>query len=1700
VLKRVAMFLALLALGGLVLWWLDRRSARPTPADGSPSRPALEVPDALTPAPQQQGELTPIETGKDKSGQYAHSGPFEVFLKELDHPDQPLWLHVKALDSRTLGDGSADLMDVELEHYDLATRKLDLAGRAGRARAKVSRLGELDTSAPIPVRDAQVTYHSASRFSPLRIETPQLELHIDDELALSDEMVTLAGVGFSASGRGLRLDGGAEELTLRSEPRARFELEQGREALLEGRGTLVARSRPDLVDTLGPEAVSVQALDGAKLTIGGDTPLQVDARSIVMYGSVERATSSFRPKYAEATGQVHVNSGADGWFESERLVLDFDAQGKPLRAAFDGSPRLELALRGRSLAAIPPELLVEGEQLTVRGDGAGPLEVFFGASQRFEFNGPARLELPSLGAQLACQTRIEGVLDDKGGLRDFAVIGDVRAERGDWRVTSERLDVQAFLDAQGRDSARLSSPGAARLSGVLEDGAELTLATSGNLVVDSARDGLTVRSASQAVVEQRKDGVRIYWARADEVRELDPVALSFLAEGAVEFVAPQGRGRGDRLEVWAVDRAELAGLPDAPARLEATYEERDWGVFEALFIEAQGELVHARGDVKARVGLDALEYVLDAPWVVVARRGASEQPATAPDLELDAGGGGVRATVIREGEEIELAGDRFEAQARRTLDERGRESYEPTLSTVTGDVTFNYRGETDFGGQGERLELRADRSARLTALPEEQVRLRGALPAKGAKFEMLATQVDFSPERVTALNADTEVEGLSLALGGGEDTPADARKLRLIAGALDCDERSIVLSESVYVGGKTARLEDWDVDCESAVIKLDTREDPQLTQLERAHELVAWGGLSLRMGSMGAARGALLELSNARRSVVISGGETAEGTMQALLERGEFLWEAPRIELNLETGYLRSDGAVVRPRAQDARDSWTLSYEALEPLPAGDDTIQIIRAPVWRSGEVEVRAAWALAWVDSAKWRGIGAKAPKRLPDPDADSGPRSKRFFGRVDLAQAQDWLHEVYLDGEVEYRIGGDNQIRAEGVYMDLIDGHGWIVDALIDIELPIGGRRYKLKVQADWLRHSLDGSMETKNAVATTCTHASPHYVFKIGTFSRTPRYVEETRRNPTTGQIEVVQKLDGYEVALEENAIDFIGPLSLPLPRIAGGQDEKNRFDPNSVSVGSFTMPSFGQDSKLGTFISANFTTEIGPLVKGFHWLLNRLFSGSISLPKPEGDTRLHADLNSRGLILGAESRFQAKDRYRWTVIFDAIYDTDDDRGLIRVDRDDREEGRAWLRTRGRYLLGPQEWLDFVVTRQTDPGVQSEFFERDYLRFEERETFAHWRRAENEYYTSATLEGRLEDFRSEVVDQPTVHMFKGRSDVGRIGALPIVQSSLLSLQNLARFEGDPRYNERPFADGLGDRSVMRLDGSTRYETPWDTGAMGLRVTPFVEGRGTGWSDNAAEDDRAGRVALITGVQASTTFWKRFTSGSRHFWTPSIAYRGDLAYADDGGPVARFDAVDDSIEGRFVDLAMRSRWEHRELASDLDLEIVQTHAESVAAGARDGWLPIVVRSTWLSRLASMPFGVSHDARYDLASGETTYSRTLFGVEPVTGLDVEVGYYRARDTAGLELYNAASVGARYAFTRKWELEGRQTFSARDSGDNLAYSFIVRRIGHDFVFELENSVVAGEGRSSLRFKFTPLFAWRNANPSILDNWRAARQ
>jgi hypothetical protein len=241
-------------------------------------------------------------------------------------------------------------------------------------------------------------------------------------------------------------------------------------------------------------------------------------------------------------------------------------------------------------------------------------------------------------------------------------------------------------------------------------------------------------------------------------------------------------------------------------------------------------------------------------------------------------------------------------------------------------------------------------------------------------------------------------------------------------------------------------------------------------------------------------------------------------------------------------------------------------------------------------------------------------------------------------------------------------------------------------------------------------------------------------------------------------------------------------------------------------------------------------------------------------------------------------------------------------------------------------------------------------------------------------------------------------------------------------------------------------------------------------------------------------------ATTFWRNYTSsGYLHELSPQVTLRSALSTAyTDGAPIP-FDEVERPFEGSFVDLRLRSRLVNTHDKEFLDVELAETHANATAVGETDGWLPLETSAAWLSQIGDVPYAVSHDARYDLDSGDTVYSRTYFGLRPLQRLDLETGYNSARGIDGDRLYDAMTIGARYRFdedpaANKWELEGRETIS--QTSGRLSSSLTVRRFGHDFVFEIELSFVAGEGANNIKFNLVPLLGYRSPHLGLLDRWR----
>jgi hypothetical protein len=1699
--RKLYVFLAVLAIGIAILVWVDSLSepvgVAPAPAPGEASESAA-----------QRGVLTEVQDTHDKASQVALSGPLDVYTFDNAVPGKPLKrAHLVADDCATVGGGEVDLRGARLELFEPASGVREVEARAVSARAKLRMdpRPALDEGFPITLRETTVTYEVGSRFAPLEVTVPELRGVVALDRASSDGRVQLEGRGLKASGTGLDVEQKAEKVTLRTDPRASIELEDGSTADLASRGALTMQSRPEL----GPEFVELELRDDAHTTLTGTQRLRVDSDRAQLVGRMERgAASRLRPVRGEANGNVRLTP-EEGSARGEHLVLEFDEQGSPLHAALDGAPKLDVVLRGARLENVPPELLQEGETLTVELDGAGPLEFFYDAPRRLQFTGPARVRLPSVGATLECDGDVTGATGPDGRLESLVASENARLAYADLRMNSRKIAVRTRLDDRGRVVALLESEGPTVIAGTLADGSPLELVASGGLSLERSPDSFVIREARAVVLAL--GGRRPVKAKASVVRDFDASTRSFEADGEVEVENEFGRGRGQRFVARSAESGELAGSSEERAHFEF-----ESGTFDAQFVDVSPGRVVARGSSHATFEYDALAYDLTSEWVSAQR---VLRPDGTSEVEFDSGD---RVHVEQRGAEGTVTVDArsFYASAVETTDAQGRLRFEPQLAIAQGDVEFDVQDPLPrLHGRGGRLELRADRSGRLEPEPGSgaKVELTGRLAERVDGFDLRADSIDFARDRLVAVGFDADLTGIDLAITSSSEAPP-SRSLRAVGGFASIDRRQIVISGGAYLGGERAPGETWSIDAERIVLRGHPRtektdEEPLSLSIQ---DLVAEGGVRVALGALGRARAHVLVSAYDSRDLTLAGDPSSVEEREAVLDRAGARWYSTRFDLDLDDGFFASQSGRIQGNALSA-DVWTLSFDAIEPLPLVDQTVQILRQPVWKSGGAELRANWALAWVDPARWRRLATETPPpAVADPDAPK-PRqlSRRILGRFALDEEDTWLHELFLDGDVEYLVGSVRKARAESVYLDMIDGHGWVQGFLLAVELPIGSRDYQLKVQANWVRASVDGTMRAVDAIATTCTFDVPDYVVHIDEFTIKPRYAEGTRgEGPTGASAASGRELAGWQLELDGNQLEFLGGFGLPIPKIDGPLSRDYEFDEQSLTLGGVRLPSFGSDSKLGAFISTSFSSEVGVVGRSFHWLLERLVSPKIALPKLRGRTRTHVDLHTRGPEIGFESDFESPGHYVWEVGLEALLDGKRDRGLVRVDEDDRDLGRAWLHTRGRVLFGRESWIDAVLTRQTDAGVQAEFFERDFLAYDEHESYLHWRLADETSLFSATVEARLENYRDEIVDQPALGWYRGRSEIGILGTLPVVQSLEVTLDHHLRKVGDPNYRTffgPPFADVEDEREVLRSDARERVELPWNTGFAGVRVVPFLEARATGWSENAAEDGSASRAALIAGVQTSTTLWRTFDDGSRHLLTPSLRLRGDAAHTEDGGAVALFDAIDQPIEGEFADVALRSYWENREMRSDLDLELMQTYAQHTGAGVSEGWWPLATRVAWLSEFFGTPYGLSHDARYDTASGLTDYSNTYASVEPIPDLDLQIGYHSARNTitaptstlttpVGSRLFDALSVGSRYRLSPKWEVEGRETFTLGNGEDNLNSSLSLRRFGHDFVFEIESSYVAGEGASTVSFHFTPLFAWRRSELSQLDRWRATRR
>lgn len=1680
--KRLLLFLALFGGGlGLLLFFSAQQRKKQeerVPDDGA-QETEVDLPFTRIPDDVGQEGAAEGEGGGGIAATLSGWASFDVFEEsERGHK-----LYDLAFDEVIpLGGDLYDLVGITAHTFDPEDEGLESTLVAERGRAKIEWRGALPSvgrERPVELFDAVVVLHRGTPMAPLTLTLASVTGDLERDIYTSEERVLVEGVGVRAEGVGLEADQRNQTLELRREGHVVMDLDEQRvmELRATGEGPLTLARAQVQGET---ESLEVTVTDGARALMRGEEAFHVDAEELTLRGDSRRHQDeggerrTFVPTGALALGDVVARHGL-GETRGQRIVVEFDSNGDLEHFESHGDP----SIAGEVEAATERD----GEPLPqwVELAGVGPLVVIAreeGRGASFEMPGPATVIARDSELDLTASDGVEGLVRSDGS-GEALLRGEVQG--GVYGVGLRGADVD--LEASPSEGALrvlvAHSERPAHLEGEDDEGRPFVLDTQESLTARFVGAEVSVPLARVARLELRDSGSGPVIVEAGEVRDLDPLRGSFDADGGVRATGNLGVTTAERAVGHSRSHLELFGRPasavappepvrmdDAPGAVQGV----ESAFLSAMHVDLRETFAKADGDVELRLRREGATYELDGAEVELWLEGAPQEGVRTP-FRLEARD--VRRGLVRDATGSTLVTARFvTAEGELWRDEEGNLEADLHELVGFGGVTATFTGERVLTAVGERFVWTPAEGGHLEAAPGERVEARGSLRPGGPRYLLTATWLE---ERAGGLEALEPILRED-ASGGGSRLQGRLGLRRADARWMALDEFGLLLSGDAHFEGVTEAGVPLELDAGD----LHLEQIPEASaRTENLEGLVAWNGFELHLGDELVGTGELLEASYDSLRME---GQPARVEMRGfVLESYEVVYDVPRVLITTGQGrFLGAPGT--------AWEGWVTTYESMQPFERGDSTVMALRQPVMTKGDEELRANWALLWVDRDEWigrtadwlgRARGHRAAPAPPQPSeqqpaeepADVG--APTLFGRVNSKQLSEVLKELYLEGGVEYLVGGDRVARLGSAYFDMVDGHGWFRDSELWIKTSVRGVLTRIAVRADWLRHSADGTLSADEAQITDCEFAEPDY------FVRT----QNLRMKPTS------EEGSTWDILLKDNSLVFDNGVSMPLPRVHYKSDGKGL-----PTLGSFR---FGNAARFGTFIQATMNIDVGESVTDAVAKAADLEPADV-----DGDWRLKASYYKlRGLQLGTGFRLRGADKFWMNVYVDGVIDTGRDKGIVRSKTNNTENFRWVIHSRSRYLRSDKEWFDLQFATQSDAGVQSEFYEGEFIRFDKRNTFLRWRKADDATYLSANVRVRANSFRNDVERLPDLSAVRGRLPFADIAGVPLLYTGSVDAAYLRRKEGNSAVFspfDPVFDDGLGDREHARADTRQRVEAPFDLGAGGVRVKPYTSFAATAWSQGVDADSTPSRGALIVGAEAQSTYFRTWKYGVIHSLTPTFGARSDVAtFAEDGTPV-EIDRIDAPLEGKFVDLGLRSRWRVPGSLRRLDVAAKISHGTDVAPGLREGWQPASVLAEFYAAIGDVPFGVRHDARYDLDDGDTTLSYTGASILPWPTLGLEWAYHHALDDQRDLLYDAMTLGARWEASDKWQIEGRQTVSRIDNA-NLNSVLRLRRIGHDFIFEIEYGFRAGEGSSSVSFNIRPELGWRRPGFGLIDTLKTLR-
>lgn len=1123
--------------------------------------------------------------------------------------------------------------------------------------------------------------------------------------------------------------------------------------------------------------------------------------------------------------------------------------------------------------------------------------------------------------------------------------------------------------------------------------------------------------------------------------------------------------------------------------------------------------VRAEGDVRATIQSLAPEGPVEllAMWSMEAasatlKRGGREADQRAPFTVV--ADEVTRAHYEAAGVTADLSADRLEvdgvvgSQAVMTAEDRDAALIGSSL-IATGKVETSFMMDPSrppIQGRGDRFLLVDGQRGQLGADPGKRVRARGMLPDRDEPYVLTARSVDFTRVQLRAVEPILELNGSQplMEFGGirlsrisGQYLEA-SRVMAQLAGTSDAPVLGTgVNDEGQEVSIKARRIEfplggiGEDAPATGAPNRtIGPFEPVPAPQEDDDVELV---GFELSLGNGRLLKGDVGEFDGDRLRL--------EGK-PAILRVAGFEVAAEYIEVDLVDYLLETGRGLIRSQADATSTPQEVEFASIESQPVGDEVLVTINAPSFTSGEDSARADFVALFLDRARWKARGDAAYRGIPEPVTDApvapGPSAKPNFLAELLFELQtrefgQYIRSLYIEGGFEVLRGDSRSATGDRVYIDLPRAAAWAEGFELSYPLETRGSDVPLRIRTDRLESDEAGALVANGATLTTCSHERPHFVVRTRKFSLSPR--DDGR----------------WRFAARGNRIKFEGGFGMPLPSIGNVVlDEEfgvEGFEDEAGEVTPLSDIAVAQTARFGATLGAAFRFDVGGVGS---WIGERI---GMNPDKIEGKWDTSASyLWDRGPLLGLglslrehEPGDDPGEDFRVDAFVGGIPDSGMDRGTVRVPESERDTLRVFGYVRSRYPIVRGEWIDVAVASQTDAGVQSEFYENDYQRFDQRDTFVRWRKSFGADYLAAGAQKRINSFRSQKEELPSFLAYRGERAVADVAGVPLLYGGSFEAGYFRRREGVAKqdlFSDLPGGAqlGIGDGESGRADLIQRVALPVQTGVGAIKATPFAEVRGTAWTeslDDAGEDPLRG--AAIAGMELSTTLHKVTDSGYLHALAPRVSASTDLWYEEQGGELIPFDRTEEPIDGDRYEAGLRALWQRPNTFETFDLDVRATLLQD-RSGDREDLKEVGTLGRYITGYGSGEglIGILHDARYDLENTETTYTRSTFAVRPADEYLFEVSYGQARAIDRAELYETAGVGGRWLIDPKWEVEARYSRDLR-VGESLLTEFVLRRFSHDFVLDLIFQDRAGEGGTTIGLSFKPLLGWTRSRLGLLD-------